>query len=905
MKQTLMLLMIILSNLFAQSPNQIKNAIDKAKRAGLSKADVERMAKVKGYSNAEIENVLNKVKGIENKETNEIESVNQSKGEVNDFGESKKQSELVNSSFDSKIDNKEVSEDLKNMSFGFTRDKDFSKSKYFGYDIFYQNPELFQATSVGAVDTDYLIGPGDEIIIMLWGETQFRQVFSVDREGFIFIPEIGQVFVNGLNLKFLETKLFRVFSQSYASLDPSNRQPTTFLDISLGKLRPLRVHVVGEVSQPGAYTVSPSATLFSALYYFNGPTVMGSLRDIHLIRNGKKVASIDFYDYLLTGKKPRDMKLQLDDVIFIPRRMKTVTIKGEINRPGIFELKPDEKLVDLIKYSGGLKISAYLNRAQVDRIIPFEERVNLGVERVILDVELSTILNGENNFIINEGDSIEVFSVLDFRNNIVEINGAVSRPGKYDIGVGLTLGGIIKKSVLLGDAYLNRVDIIRTNQDYTQKLIKVDLNQILLDSTDADIKLEGMDKIIVYSLSEMIEEKVVTIRGNVKNPGRYSLKDSMKVYDLIFMAGGILDEEFVNQTYLDRANIFRLNEDQITRKIINFNLKEIIDSHDSKYNIKLEPNDIVSLYNKSVFVAVKPVTIRGAVKNPGRYELKDNMKIDDLIFESGGLSDNLYDYQIDVARIDTNTTDLNKNAEILKLSDVHFDFNFNDKDIDGNKIKKSQNKPFYLNPFDIVTVRPHPKSSNQKTVTIEGAVWYPGAYSITSANETITDIIKRSGGLRTSAYPLGSSFQRNGVNIQISYEKILKNPKSRLNFTVKDGDVIIIREQPELVFINGEVNSPGAYKFIKGKSLRSYLEDSGGYSPDADKNNVYITYPNGLSKKHSRYSIISSRVYDGSIITVSKLPDTEPVNKTELLRDIASIIGDFTQVIIMVLIAGR
>ena len=152
---------------------------------------------------------------------------------------------------------------------------------------------------------------------MLWGETQFRQVFKVDREGFVFIPEIGQVFVNGLNLNLLESKLFRVFSQSYASLNPKGTKATTFLDVSLGNLRPLRIQVIGEVSQPGAYTVSPSATLFSSLYYFKGPTNLGSLREIRLIRRGEVLTSIDFYNYLLNGKKTKDEKLQLDDVIFL------------------------------------------------------------------------------------------------------------------------------------------------------------------------------------------------------------------------------------------------------------------------------------------------------------------------------------------------------------------------------------------------------------------------------------------------------------------------------------------------------------------------------------------------------------------------------------------------------------
>ena len=173
-------------------------------------------------------------------------------------------------------------------------------------------------------------------------------------------------------MNLLESKLFRVFSQAYASLDPQSQNPTTFLDISLGNLRPLRIQVLGEVAQPGAYTVSPSATLFSSLYYFNGPTILGSLRDIHLLRGNKKIASIDFYDFLLTGKKPKDIKLQLDDVIFIPRRLKTVSIKGEVNRGGIFELKPKESLIDLISMAGDLKVTAYLERSQIDRIVPLK-----------------------------------------------------------------------------------------------------------------------------------------------------------------------------------------------------------------------------------------------------------------------------------------------------------------------------------------------------------------------------------------------------------------------------------------------------------------------------------------------------------------------------------------------------
>ena len=417
-------------------------------------------------------------------------------------------------------------------------DNENSDLSYFGYQIFKKDPALFQTSSVGAVDPDYLIGPGDEIIVMLWGETQFRQVLEVNREGFIFIPEIGQVFVNGLSLSLLESKLFRVFSQAYASLNPEGRKATTFLDLSLGNLRPLRIQVLGELGQPGAYTVSPSTTLFSALYYFNGPSTLGSLRDLRLIRGNKEIASIDFYDYLLTGKKPKDEKLQLDDIIFIPKRKKTVSIQGEINRPGIYELIPGETLSDIISISRGLKITAYLDRIQIDRVVPFDKREKLGMDRVLIDLNIGEILNSEKIFELHDGDKIQVFSVLEARQNMVSITGAITRPGTYDLGQSLRLSElIIKADSITGDAYLDRVDIIRISPDLTEELIKVNLLKALNGDLENDIKLKSLDRVKVYSTSDMIQKTYVSISGHVKNPGRYLLQKNMTLFDLIFKGG--------------------------------------------------------------------------------------------------------------------------------------------------------------------------------------------------------------------------------------------------------------------------------------------------------------------------------------------------------------------------------
>ena len=306
MKKIFQFTILSLSLIFGQTLQEIEQAKKIISQTGMTKDQVINAAKARGYTENEINAAIEKEQTSSNGSSRSApeSSVLPELGKSNETSHGHSNSEIIVAEME-KDETKIIDDPVKLVDKKLQSGR--TETPYFGYDIFKKDPALFQATSVGAVDPDYLIGPGDEVIVMLWGETQFRQVLKVDREGFVFIPEIGQVFVNGLDLNLLESKLFRVFSQSYASLSPQgSRNPTTFLDVSLGNLRPLRIQVLGEVAQPGAYTVSPSATLFSALYYFNGPTFFGSLRDIQLIRGDKKIASIDFYDYLLTGKKPKD-----------------------------------------------------------------------------------------------------------------------------------------------------------------------------------------------------------------------------------------------------------------------------------------------------------------------------------------------------------------------------------------------------------------------------------------------------------------------------------------------------------------------------------------------------------------------------------------------------------------------
>tara|TARA_B100002051_G_scaffold276634_1_gene326389 strand:- start:21883 stop:24930 length:3048 start_codon:yes stop_codon:yes gene_type:complete len=1014
MKNIFHIIIISAGLVFSQTTEQINKAKEVIQRTGLSESQARDAAKARGYTDKQIDTALRKEKALKAESGESVPDFTEKVG-LPELGKSNKvvQEQPVLDTMEPIVGEELpiiVEDDLGIVDeSGLIMESKTLPARrglnYFGYDIFTRDPSLFQATSVGAVDPDYLIGPGDEIIVMLWGETQFREVLQVDREGFVFVAEIGQVFVNGLNLNLLESKLFRVFSQSYASLNPQGRTPTTFLDVSLGNLRPLRIQVLGEVAQPGAYTVSPSATLFSALYYFNGPTTQGSLRDIQLIRGGKKIASIDFYDYLLTGKTPKDQKLQLDDVIFISRRLKTVTIEGEINRSGIYELKPQESLADLINIAGDLKITAYLDRAQIDRIVPFEERAQLGMDRMYTDVNLKQILKSDDGFLLQDGDRIQIFSILDLRQNVVAIQGAVTRPGSYDLGDSLKLSELIKKADgLLGDAYLDRVDIVRIKPDFTEELIKLNLGQAINENLDNDINLQGLDRVRVYGMTEMVPKTYVSISGHVKRPGRFLLQENMTLYDLIFKAGGFLDEEykkltylqraelvrfkkdsddkeiipfnlrkvldeegmantllitddairiysaaeiegevryvsvsghvkrpgryelyeenmriydilfkaggfddplFKSQTFLKRADLIRFDSDRITQFIIPFNLDSVLSDKSNKQNIILLPGDEIRVFSEAMFNTVKSVSINGIVRIPGTYTLKRDMNLTDLILEAGGLDDNVYRYRVEVARIDPLNNKMQEYAKVITFDiDERFSLSSSTYNEDSKKGLLTTYDDFKLNAFDLVWVRPDPFFTNQKQVSITGEVLYPGQYTILSSNEKITDIIQRAGGLRPNAYSYGSTFSRDGKRVQLNLQKIIKNPKSKLNVEVVGNDEIDIAIRPNIIEVLGEVSVPGFYKFQPRKRISDIIKTSGGFSQNAEKDDVHIRYPDGTSYKYHRW-FNNKKVLDGSVITVGMKKEEEPFNHTEYAKELTAIIANLAQAITVLILARQ
>ena len=864
---------------------------------------------------------------------------------------------------------------------------------YFGYNVFSSDPEFFQKSNSENIDPNYLIGPGDDIIIMLWGETEFNKNYIVSRDGYIFIDNIGQVFVNGLKLIDLESKIKKLLVRVYSSLDDSRGPASTFIDISIGSLslRPLRIFALGEVSQPGAYTVKNSTSIFSSLYYFNGPTTNGSLRDIHLIRNKERVASIDFYDFLVSGNKVNDIRLQRDDIVFFPPRKKTILVKGEITRPAIYELKSKEGLRELIEIAGGITAKTFMDRLQIERILPAVDRVGKNNSKILIDLDLNEYIASKQNFELLDEDVITFFSISDDISNVIKLRGAVHRPGKYAWTADLTLEDIVHKAGgFLGDTFLEKVDIERTNDNYSLSFLSINLVEEPDNLKNKNL-LKPLDVITFYKLSDLVYKTDISISGHVKSPLSMKYMSNITLYDLIFRAGGFNDENHLQNTYmkkaelfrwnadirkretvafnldsvlnktglhnlhiemgdsvhiysksdiegdqfnsvkvsgfakrptsypyykgmnvkdvlfasgvigdlqhsnlvfLERVDIFRYSEDKNSRNILNIDLNDILKENNSDANLLLEPGDEIRLYSKEMFESEKIVFIRGQVENPGQYELKENMSLKDLILIAGGISDDVFQYRAEIASIETDPKELGQ-ASSITVSE-HF---FNEM-----SYYTSNKKPkILLKPYDLVTIRPNPNYSRQKSVTILGKIYYPGNYVLKSSNEMLTELIDRSGGLTEDAYPEASKLIRSGKEISLSFKEMIKRPKSKLNFKLMPGDTIKISAKSNIISIFGAINAPGDYQFVPGFDINDYIKMAGGFSEDAAKNNVYIKYPNGRSKKNSFFN--SPKVLDSSVITIKSKQDVVPFNLTEYISSLTQIYADLSQIYLLVVLA--
>lgn len=529
--------------------------------------------------------------------------------------------------------------------------------RVFGHSLFRRLTTQFNPVTFGPTDPDYRLGPGDEVVLILTGDVELVHTLTVTREGYIVIPDVGQIFVNGLTLRALESQLYDRLGRVYSGVRRGS-DATTHFQVTLGRLRTNQVYVIGDVEWPAAYALSSMSTVFHALYLAGGPSDRGSFRRIQVQRGGKTIRTIDLYDYLVRGDSRSDIRLEHGDIIFVPAYRARVRLEGAVRRPAIYEILETDDLVKLLEYAGGLDAEAIVRRVQIDRILPVDQR-RPGVDRVLLDVDLSQLEAGSEPVKLQDGDIIQVFAVSEERRQRVMVTGEVRRPGSYEWTDGLTLWDLIERAEGLEErAYTPRAHIYRLNErDGNRRMIQTPL---LADSAGRplqDVLIADRDSIVIYSRERLRNVETVTIDGFVKEPGTYELVEGMTVPDLILAAGG-----FTFGADVSAAEVARLPDERSrTDRTAEIYLVSLEDGSDPSPLAKSAPGESLPTWvpgpgefelrhGDRIFIRKAPgfeeprtIKITGEVMAPGAYVLERRQeRLSEVIQRAGGLTTEAY-----------------------------------------------------------------------------------------------------------------------------------------------------------------------------------------------------------------------------------------------------------------------
>lgn len=672
----------------------------------------------------------------------------------------------------------------------------------FGRNIFNTSNLTFEPSSNLPTPANYRLGAGDEIIIDIWGTSQVSIQQTITPDGAINIDNLGLVFLNGMTVNQATNYLRKELNKIYAGLSDEN--PTSHIKVSLGNSRTIQVNVMGEVYQPGTYAISAFSTVFHALYNAGGVSDIGSLRNIQVVRNGKSIANVDVYDFIMQGKTKDDISLQEGDVIIVNPYEALVKIEGNVKRPMKYEMKADETVATLLKYAGNFASDAYTRSMKLVRQNGKEYQIF-----TVDDMDYSV-------FKLKDGDVLTAEAILDRYENKLEVKGAVYRPGIYQFGGDLnTVKQLIEKADgVMADAFLGRAVLHREREDLTKEIIQVDLKAIL-NGSRPDIALKRNDVLYIPSI-----------------------------------------------------------------------------------------HDLQDLGNIELF---------GEVARPGKYIYADNMTLEDLIIQAGGLLESASTVKVDVSRRIKDAKSTEATSTIGKM------FSFALKDgfvVDGEA-------GFVLEPYDQVYVRRSPGYQPQVNVTIEGEILYNGTYSLTTKNERLSDLVKKAGGATPYAYIKGAKLMRKAneeemkrmadvmkimqremgaqtdslkleldsiYSVGIDLEKALAKPGSDADIALREGDQLIIPEMTNTVKINGAVMLPNTVSYKKGETVSYYISQAGGYANGARKSKAFIIYMNGQVAEVKKFS--KKQIEPGCEIVVP-IKDKSKADKWNIqtILGIASSIG--------------
>lgn len=719
------------------------------------------------------------------------------------------------------------------------------EEKIFGFALFSNaNARLtFEPNLNLPTPRNYILGPGDVLYIDIYGASEQYFEARVNSEGRLLLANFGPVPVSGLTIEQAAERIKSKLAAVYTGIKAET--PNTFVNVSLGTVRTIKVNIVGEVRMPGTFTLSSLASVFNALYVAGGVTTNGTLRNIKVFRANKLIKVVDAYDFLVGGQSDVNIQLADQDVIIVDPYTARVEVQGEVKRPGIFELKGEETLSTILAYAGGFTDEAYQERLSVTR--------KTNSEKVVADVFREQF----ELFEPKGGDVYKVSKILDRFSNRVQIKGAVFREGNYSLSDGLTVTALIKRAEgLTGDANLSRAIITRNKEDLTTETISFDLAK-LLNGEQPDIVLQREDVVTIFSKYDLKEEYYVTIAGEVNHAGVFPFSDGMTVEDLIAKAKGL--REAASQSNIE---ITRRVKDQNARDISEIILIQVdknLALDGSEAATVLEPFDHVIVRRNPNYRVERFVRLEGEILFPGPYAITNvNERISDVVKRAGGLTEFAYP----------------KGATLIRRTE----FFENEPEL-ARKLKSLKKTKENIEK----TAESQTESDRYLAGKIDEEL-YQKALDLTD-NDDLSSYAKRE---RLKAINVGGPFSGGPAEteiIGINLEEIIARPGSKYDLILEEGDVISIPKQLQTVRLAGRVLYPTTVRYEDGKSLRYFITRAGGFDSRAKKNRTYVIYANGEVARTKSFLFIRNYpgVEPGADIIVPVKPIKVPLKPAEII----------------------
>jgi polysaccharide export outer membrane protein len=512
----------------------------------------------------------------------------------------------------------------------------------FGYDVFDYPASTFAPAVNVATPPSYILGPGDELAISVWGDTKLYYQLSVNRDGNLVVPEVGPVMANGLTIQQFRERLVRRMTQAYSGLKNGSPGANTFLDVSMGKLRTIQVFVLGDVVRPGGYGLSSMSTAFHAIYLAGGPSDNGTLRNVQVIRNGQRVPDIDLYEYLIRGDRTKDIRLQDGDVVFVKPVGKRVAVTGRIARAAIYEIRNKETLGNAISMAGGLLFDSYFNRIHIQRIIPFDERKNFARDEQDIDLEFSSVEDlRKSDFVLQDGDIVSVPKISEIPENRVTITGNVKHPGLFEWKPGMRVKDLILQAdSLRRSTFSERGTLFRMLPNLRREVYPFNPRLALENDQTNNVGLQNEDSVVVYEETLFFPLRKVRIAGAVHNPGDYNRFDKMTVGDLAVLAGGVTEGASLQGWEVARLDTTKIG---VFSRIFKFDVDKEYWNDEGSAKFELQDFDQLTIPYDPKYTPQQRVEVAGYVMYPGSYAIKgENERVEDMIRRAGGLKPGAY-----------------------------------------------------------------------------------------------------------------------------------------------------------------------------------------------------------------------------------------------------------------------